>query len=293
MQAADVVQDAGPASVSGGDIPLDVLEVIFVNLLPHDLAMCCRVNRAVSSLAIEALYRHVRPTSRNVLRLCLKLSNEPNLARRVRSFAINENSVDMYLGVISDALLKLPRLDTLILNIGPSSSWILPIGDACPFQLRTFVCTFIYDTHLMSFLSGQRELAALTVAALISPRLLRSVSPQLMPKLVSICAPLAVVEALVPGRPVRNVTTLSNQGRHGPSISCLSDSVSPAGVQRLMLNYRYLESVGCEVLAKSAPHLLTLTIDADSIKPDDEEVRNLDFSRGLILTSINDRCWVI
>ncbi|KAF8967123.1 hypothetical protein BDZ97DRAFT_567870 [Flammula alnicola] len=272
QSTANGIQQTPHESDIPGDIPLDVLEVIFKSLLPHDLAMCCRVNKAVNSLAFDALYRDLRPNRRNVLRLCLKLCNEPNLARRVRSFVIRDNSVDMYLGIISDALPQLPRLHTLILCIGPSSSWILPHGESCPFLLHTFVCAFLYDAPLASFLDGQRDLKHFTVSGPIPPRLLRAVSPQLVPNLVSICAPLSVVEALVPGRPLRDITTFSNPGTNAPSISCLSRSASRTGIQRLMLNFSYLQYVGCELLAQATPNLAKLTIDADGVKPDDEEV---------------------
>ncbi|KAF9485906.1 hypothetical protein BDN70DRAFT_465897 [Pholiota conissans] len=269
QSSVDVAHDDLEPSSVASNIPLDVLDVIFASLLPQDLAVCCRVSKAVSSIAVDALYRHVQPTPRNILHLCLKLCNEPNLARRVRSFKIHAN-VDMYLGVISDALPKLVRLDTLVLNIGPSSSWVLPSGDACPFLLRTFMCTFQYDAPLISFLNGQQDLLYLTIP---SSNALRLTVPKLMmPKLVSICAPLALVEALVPGRPVYEVSTVSNQGQNGPSISCLSKSTNSLGVLRLMVNYRYLESIGCEILALAAPNLLTLTLDLDHIKPDDDEM---------------------
>lgn len=250
-------------------IPLDVLEVIFRHLTPSELAKCCRVNQAVHSLAFEALYRDLCPTQRNVMRLCLILSNNPNLARRVRSFVIRDTNVDMYLGAISDALLRLPRLHTLVLFIGQMSSWILPQKDLCPFQLKTFACGFFWDSTIVSFLGFQHDLKHLTVSGAASPQLLRSISPQLIPNLVSIYAPMSLVEVLAPGRPIRDITTFSPVGVK-PSIFALSRTTVP--VQQLMLNFAYLQTLEFGDFSESTPNLVSLSIDADNVKPDDEDM---------------------
>lgn len=265
------------------EIPLDVLELIFRHLTPSELVKCCRVNHAVHSLAIEALYRDLRPTPQNVMPLCLKLSNDPDLAHRVRSFVLRDNNhnVDMYLGAISDALLHLPRLHTLVLFIGEVSSWILPHKDACPFQLKTLACGFFWDDTMVSFLGFQHDLQHLTVSGSTSPQFLRSISPQLIPNLVSIYAPMSVVEVLAPGRPIRNITTFHPVGRRKPSIFSLSRTTVP--VQRLMLNFGYLQTLKIGDLSESTPNLINLSIDADNVKPDDEDVRELSTSYLLSL----------
>lgn len=253
------------------EIPLDVLEVIFRHLTPHELARCCRINRAVHTLAVEALYRDLRPNQHNVMGLCIKLSNDRNLAHRVRSFVLGNSNVDMYLGVISEALLHLPRLQTLGLFIGQAGSWILPQKDACPFQLKTLACAFFLDTNIVSFLELQHDLQHLTVSG--SPQLLRSISPQLIPNLVSIYAPMSVVEVLAPGRPIRDITTFNHIGRRKPSISSLSRTTVP--VQLLKVNFGYLQTLESGDLSESTPNLVNLSIDADNVKPDDEDVREL------------------
>ena len=265
------------------EIPLDVLEVIFRHLTPHELAKCCRVNHAVHSLAVEALYRDLRPNQHNVMRLCLKLSNDRNLAHRVRSFVL-QDKVDMYLGAISDALLHLPRLHTLVLFIGQAGSWILPQKDACPFQLKTLACEFFWDTTLVSFLGFQHDLQHLAVSRSTSPLLLRSISPQLIPNLVSIYAPMSVVEVLAPGRPIREITTLNPVDRKKPSISSLSRTSVP--VQRLMVNFSYLQTLESGDLSESTPNLVNLYIDADNVKPDDEDVRELSISLSAFINFI-------
>ena len=256
-------------------LPLDVLQVILTYLSPYELAKCCRVNHAVYSSAFDALYRDLRPTQRNVHRLCLKLSNDPNLACRVRSFVLRNANVDMYLGAISDALLCLPRLHTLVLFIGHMSSWILPPKDACPFQLTHFASGFFWDSTMLSFLAFQHDLKHLALPGTTSPHLLRSISPQLVPNLVSIYAPMAIVQALAPGRPIRDVTTFGHVGIKD-SISSLSRTTVP--VQRLMLNFGYLQSLEFGDLSESTPNLVNLSIDANNVKPDDEDVRELSTS---------------
>lgn len=271
MQATASDEPTAHTSIAS-ETPLDVLEIIFKSLSSNDLAVWCRVNKTVHALALEALYRNLHPTRRNVLRLCLKLSNEPSLAYRVRSFTINDDMVDMFLGIISDALIKLPRLRTLFLFIGSRSSWVLPRGDACPFQLHEFSSNFFFDQTLESFLQSQSNLKHLRVSAPRDIRMSRSIRPSMFPSLVSIAAPMSVVEAIVPGRPVRNIT--SYHFHNGPpSVSCFSRSTAPSGIQRLMLNFTYLQTLAPEELAEFTPNLVTFTIDADGVKPDDYEVR--------------------
>lgn len=257
---------------NGAEIPLDILEVIFTSLMPYELAMCCRVSRAVNALAFEALYRDLRPNRRNVMALSLKLSSEPHLARRVRSFVLHDTGVDMYLGVISDALARLPRLSVLILDIGPLSSWILPKGTLCPFSLHTFASGFCYDNPLAAFLETQKNLRHLTVSSPHSPHILHSISTRLLPNLVSLCAPLTVAEVFVPGRRIRDLTTSCLPHPDAPSLASLTESRAPKGIERLKLNYAYLKFVGCDALAEALPGLSNLILDADTIRPDDEEV---------------------
>ncbi|KAF4617140.1 hypothetical protein D9613_005984 [Agrocybe pediades] len=259
-------------STIASEIPLDVLEVIFKSLNPHDLAICCRVNKPVYTLAHEALYRDLRPTRRNVMHLCLKLCNEPQLAHRARTFTLFDNAVDMYLGIISDALVKLSRLHTLTLFIGPLSSWILPRTNPPAFMLRTFSCGFCLDDCLVSFLQNQDALRHIAISAPKNPSLVNFVRPHSFPNLVSLVAPMSVVQTFVTGRPVRHVIAYDTNSGRPPKISCLSTSTSPRGIQRLMLNYKYLLGVGCEELALSTPNLVDFTIDADGVSPDDPEM---------------------
>ncbi|PPQ67983.1 hypothetical protein CVT25_000463 [Psilocybe cyanescens] len=269
MQA--IANETIPRTSVASEIPLDVLEVIFKSLTSYDLAICCRVNKAVHALALEALYRDLYPNRRNVMRLCLKLCNEPDLAYRVRSFTLNDNTVDMFLGIISDVLLKLPRLHTLFLFIGSMSSWILPRGDACPFLLQAFSSSFFFDDTLVVFLQSQRDLRHLGVTVPQPFRIYRTIRPSMFPNLVSISAPMVIVDAIVPGRPVRNITSYHVYDE-SLSISCFSQSTSSTGIQRLMLNFTYLQAVARDQLAQLTPNLVTFTIDADGVKPDDHEM---------------------
>ena len=252
------------------EIPLDVLEVIFRYLPASDLYACCRVNKAMHSIAFEAIYRDLQPKRRNIMPLCLKLCNDTSLARRVRSFVLFDDTVDMYLGILQDTLPLLTRLHTLILFIGPSSSWILPQADKCHFQLTTFSSSFFYDAALASFLLSQRSLKHLRVTGYLSLSLFQSIKPNFLPNLVSIRVPLYLATVLVPGRPIRDIVT-SHTHQH-VSISPLSLSTSNNGVQRLMVNFSYLQEEGCEQVAQAVPNLTNLTIDADNVVPDDPVV---------------------
>ena len=265
------------SSAIASEIPLDVLGVIFRNLNPRDLSTCCRINKAVFSLAFEALYRNLHPTRRNLMQLCLKLCNDSKLALLVRSFTIYDNSVDMYLGIIQDTLPLLPRLHTLNLFIGHYGSWVLPRQKPCPFTLQAFSSSFFCDQDMVSFLDGQTEIKHLTILGSFNQAALRAITSRTVPHLTSIYAPFSVVGALAPERPIGVVTTFytcDQEKSTAPSISCLSRTTSPFGVQRLILNFVYLRDIGCEQLAQAVPHLAFFTIDADDVKPDEEEVRS-------------------
>ena len=265
---------SGPrSSTIASEIPLDVLGVIFRDLNPQDLSTCCRVNKAVFSLAFEALYRNLYPTRRNLMQLCLKLCNNSNLALLVRSFTLCDNSVEMFLGIIQDTLLLLPRLHTLGLFIGYYGSWVLPRQKPCPFTLHAFSSSFFCDADMVSFLDGQPRIKHLTISGPFNQAALRAITPRTVPHLTSIYAPLSVVEVLAPDRPIGVVTTFcTSQSTVNPSISCLSRTTSSFGVQKLILNFVYLRGIGCEQLAQAVPHLVFFTIDADDVKPDEEEV---------------------
>ena len=269
----DLSKSGSRSSTIASQIPLDILGVIFRNLDSRDLSICCRVNKAVFSLAFEALYRNLHPTRRNLMKLCLKLCNDSNLALLVRSFAINDDSVEMYLGIIQDTLLLLPRLHTLVLFIGLRGSWVLPRQKPCPFILQAFSCSFFFNEDIISFLEGQPDVKHLTLSGPLNPAVLRAITSRLVPHITSIHAPLSVVEVLAPNRPISTVTTFSTSQSTTPSICCLSRTTSLFGVRRLMLNFMYFRNIGCEQLAQAVPHLVFFRIDADGLKPDDEEVR--------------------
>jgi len=75
----------------------------------------------------------------------------------------------------------------------------------------------------------------------------------------------------VPGRKIRDLTTSCIPHIDAPSLACLTESRAPKGIERLMLNYSYLDYVGCNSFAHAVPWLSNLFIDADTIRPDDEE----------------------
>jgi hypothetical protein len=128
---------------------------------------------------------------------------------------------------------------------------------------------------MLSFLDGQPEVKRLTISGPYNSAALQAITSRTIPNLTSIHAPLSLVEVLAPNRPIDVVTTFctSDPDRSTtPSISCLSRTTSPFGVQRLILNFVYLRNIGCEQIAQAVPRLLFFRIDADDVKPDDNEV---------------------
>ncbi|TFK40732.1 hypothetical protein BDQ12DRAFT_465414 [Crucibulum laeve] len=254
------------------NLPLDILDSILIRLDLPDLAKCCRTSKALYPLAKDALYRDLRLSCNNVLKACQKLTADADLARRVQTLVLIDNTVQLHLGVIQDALLILPNLRTLVLAIGYFGSWILPQGRKCPFQLHTFRCGFLYDASTAMFLSSQLLLKSLAVNSVSSGgeefRPTHHPCPASYPNLTTLFAPLSVVQDIVPGRPVENITTSSSEGDVDPDLlTCLARSTAPNGVQRFMIDYKYIRSIGGTALARAVPNLCYLSIDANDINP--------------------------
>ncbi|KAF9534545.1 hypothetical protein CPB83DRAFT_342132 [Crepidotus variabilis] len=293
------------------EVPIDILFLIFTYLPPSTLSACCRLSKRTHLTAFDALYRHIRPTSRNILDLIFRLSQPfptassadgaPELlATKVHSFVLSEakSSFDMYLGNIQDLLPKLTRLKVLVLDLTPTSAWILPrvgwnsdegnVAKEPAFRLKIFHCSLQYDSTLGDFLETQPDILTLIVRAPVVTNPLPVLPHTFLPNLTFLQAPWRLAAALVSGRPISDLITwhlTMNSARdqspntnaevvayleEDPDISCLSRSTFDGGLKRHFINWSFLSVQGPERLGQATPGLVRLSIDADGVDPSDE-----------------------
>lgn len=243
-------------------LPLDMLDVILRHVETADLASVSRTSRVFSARAVDALYRDVLLTNNHSLNFCFSVLDDISLtkAKRVKSLAIHSADCGSFYGVIQETLAILPHLRILELFMGDDAScqWILPI-DHCPFQLFTFLTDFQYTSDVGTFIAGQHDIRNLRVPWSGGPNYFGNLEFLGLQHLTKIFAPFSLVEALVPGRPVREVTTFRDRENIRPDrIRCLTQSTS--GIQRLQINVNFLREIGPELLAETLPALSCLGI---------------------------------
>ncbi|KAF9464187.1 hypothetical protein BDZ94DRAFT_1235595 [Collybia nuda] len=282
-------------------VPLDVIETILDYAHQSEKASFCRTSKTVYPFAKDALYRHLRLNSKNVLNACFAISGDSYIQTRVQSFVLLGTEVQMSLGVIQDTLTMLPHLHTLILSIGYFGSWILPSADDCPFQLHTFKTGFRYGTDVIAFLTGQKKLKHLAIhpPVVFEPQTTTSRTPPgLLEKLTSITGDLSVVQEVVPGRPIHEVTIFAHDWadiKDYTLLDCLAKSVAKKGIERLSTSREYLHLVGGKRLASIAPNLTYLVLDASHIDPATKNLKELfpSWMERLISRQRNLQCFTI
>ncbi|KAF8196891.1 hypothetical protein K438DRAFT_1967882 [Mycena galopus ATCC 62051] len=254
-------------------LPLDTLDDILCYVPLADLVSVCGACKTFQPHALNALYRVLRLTNTGSLKACFSLIDNPTLAARVRRLSIRCEEAGSFLGVIQETLEILCNLQSLEIFMGEASvsscQWILP--DPCPFQLRSFSTDFHYTSQVGNFITRHSSLSNLTVPWEGGQDDFGKVE---MRYLTKICAPFSLVEALVPGRPIREVKILPNidlttvtvdlrnilqiQPRR---ISCLTKST--ATIERLQINMSWLRQIGPQLLAATLPSLSCLTVSVD------------------------------
>lgn len=264
-------------------LPVDLLEIIINMLDSSTISACCRVNKLFHAVSFDALYRHIQPRRSNILQICVKLSNNPELANRVRSFIIPlMDGITVFLGVIEEVLLHLNRLHTLVLHFEQDCAWILPSRNSCPFRLTAFSTSFPYNHDLASFLETQVDLQHLHLTSGVAYSALGpSRDSRLLPKLASLQAPLPFIEAWTTRRPLRSISILSRsissmgltESSAQSILSTLTTSSSPSGVQRLQLPLTFLNYVDFKEFRNLLPTVTSMALDAYTVIADDPDVR--------------------
>ncbi|KAF6751282.1 hypothetical protein DFP72DRAFT_907987 [Ephemerocybe angulata] len=248
----------------------ELVSRILINLNLNDvraLSSSCFRLRIASE---PTLYKTI-VISRHSLPLLSILLHKPQLAAYVRTvkFLVAPDSQAIQsclssLEVASLALAQMRGLVSLSISIPPqSSSTVLPIGSTAFFpDLRDLQLSFKLDSHLVEFLTRTPGLTCLKLdqaedippQASLPPILLPNT---LLPNLTSISGPVALVQALVPGRPVSSIFITSGNltnaavtqiGLSSAAISTLDAKISSAPIPII------------QELVISAPHLTHLRL---------------------------------
>ncbi|KAJ6581065.1 hypothetical protein B0H19DRAFT_1228567, partial [Mycena capillaripes] len=242
-------------------LPLDTLDIILRHVQLADLASMCRTSKLFRPRALNALYRDLLLTNNRSLNACFSIIDEPAIASRVKSLAIYSDEAGSFYGVIQEALsVPLPKLRRLELFMGQDTScqWILPTNP-CLFQLHTFLTDFQYSSDVEAFIAGQHAIKNLTVPWGSGRDYSGNLEFLGLRYLTKIFAPFTLVEALVPGRPIREVKTFRDDLEiHPDRISCLAQST--CSIERLQLNIGFLREIGPERLAATLPSLSCLAV---------------------------------
>ena len=236
------------------EIPVDILQLILVHLDQPDLPTLCRVNKVCCAYAQEALYRHL--STETNFQVYNTLVESPYLAGLVRSVAVCDLFRKSDMLVLAQALRNMSSLRTLKLCFSGYHSWIV---SECNFRLSSFLCHFRYDARLQAFLDSQPDLTDVTLVT-------TSDSPPFdytcLPNISRIAAPLSWVQALVPNRPVSDVTILALGDMSDKYVDIDFLSRSTAAIKRLRIDSFYLDDKPAEVVESVLPSLEHLTVRA-------------------------------
>ncbi|KAG8816666.1 hypothetical protein FRC17_000225 [Serendipita sp. 399] len=217
---------------------------------PHDLCTLARVSRSFQAEAERVLYQsldlrhHIKTLWR-----CETLATQPRLARYVRKLSI---IIDQYtpLDSIARALQACRNLRSLTLRGAPWSDYSRVLDAVSSTEIRELTCHARGEAGVVRFLERQRclELVDLEAHAFDMDNL----SPQAAVTLQSFTGCLITAAKLVPGRPVRQLTLISDMANDATirAVSRLAEGQGDIqaldirmGVLRNPISWTILESV--------------------------------------------------
>jgi len=202
-------------------IPIDVLQEILEHVRKADLATLCRVNKTFCSCSQNVLYREIGCGVADVIRT---LAQSTDLARRVRSFETMHSSPEL-----ATALRNMSSLRRLYLDVFGDAS----VLDECTFKLDSFTCSFPNSESLQRFLNSQPSITDITLFEECKP--LPPVDERCLPNLTEIFAHPSWFSVLIPGRPVREVSTCHSSNINSTDFSVFTLSTTP--IQKLRIYY--------------------------------------------------------
>jgi len=196
-------------------LPVELLDDIFQRLHPSDLVALSRTNSSIHPVALRLLYRHLSISSESPfcnVGVLIALTNEPELARHVRSFAIRLDSCSTLLNSfyrhLATALSNMTELITLDIFVDPSASWVLQASHNSLFpRLQHLACSFPLDSHVIKFLAKTDALLDLEVDAIATPHSMPNLILPMasLPRLSQFTGSSYAAKAIVPGRPVQSI----------------------------------------------------------------------------------------
>lgn len=265
-------------------LPTELLDAIFESLPQDTLAALSLASSFLNSSATRQLYRHLSLSSfAKNLEAVSTLASYPDLASLVRSFLItlddSDNvSKDYYL-TLGKALQNMSDLTSLHLQLDPDATWILqnPIPNASPIiysRLEDFATSFVFDTHLVSFLDRAPSLLSLQLSSSFLPSDPATLPTTAIPKLLSYMGPTSLLAQILPSRPITSlllsgdlslddIQLLAHASRApSSSVQGLDDGhgCEPVKVEVLSAITGVAPVLVLEALAKACPHLVCLRV---------------------------------
>jgi hypothetical protein len=207
-------------------IPVDVLREILGHVRKADLATLCRVNKIFCSCSQNVLYRNIYNGDERVIPT---LAQSTDLARRVRSFDTTRSL---------NAMRTPPELATALRNMSSLRSLYLDVDDAsildgCTFKLDSFTCYFPNSESLQNFLNSQPSITRIALLEEYEP--FPPVNERCLPNLTRVCAPPSWLDALIPGRSVREVDVAYPSSFSPTDLGFFTLSATP--IQKLRIYY--------------------------------------------------------
>ena len=191
--------------------------MILASLELHDLVSVLRVNRTLHSISLRTLYRALpRDLSPIQSVKCLQtISKNDLVAGLVRSLHIDwaalfRPSLGLF-RLLHTALRRLSKLTVLSLELRVFANFELPITwifQGCSFSLNVFISSIRCDQSLADFLHSQSKIVELGLRGFGGTGAF-TLRPSSLPHLQSlrvVHADTSVLESVVRGRPIENVT---------------------------------------------------------------------------------------
>jgi hypothetical protein len=219
-------------------IPIDVLQEILEHVRKADLPTLCKVNKIFCSCSQDVLYRNIAGD----IRVIQTLAQSTDLARRVRSF--------YYFGSCPELAMALRNMSSLRkLNLRAGD-----VLDGCTFKLYSFSFSLRHTESIQIFLTSQPTLTNLTIWGDREP--LPPFDERCLPNLTRVEANSSLLRALIPGRPVREVTMISSSGIDSTDLSFFTLSTTP--IQKLWIHFEMVYPKPVPLLVSIFPSLVYL-----------------------------------
>jgi hypothetical protein len=225
-------------------IPIDVLLEILKHVRKADLATLCRVNKICCSYSRDILYRDIWGEEKVIQTLVRSI----DVARRVHSFGTSWEHTGL-----ATALQNMSSLRSLYLeNVDDDS-----VLDGCTFKLEKFTCSFTCSESLRNFFISQPNLTDVKFPDdpdhSESPSVSYPLEETCLPNLTRVSADPPLLRILIPGRPVREVTTLSLLDIDAIDLSFFTLSTTP--IEKLWINLHMLYPKPVSLLVSIFPCL--------------------------------------